>query len=166
MTLRDELLPVIEEAYALVAELGLRTIRVWVVSQGSTQPFNTVDDSGNSGLLSDIEHEIIPRPRVVQTPERPGWSGGATGALYDGRSARRGFTIGPIARSYSIGGKKVSDLFRIEASASTRPLIALADESEAVGGELGASKIAFKVERVLVKQFGIVLEVVEADEVT
>jgi hypothetical protein len=160
MTLRDELLPVIEEAYALVDELGLRTIRVWVRAQSSDQPFNT------AGTITASDTELTPRPRVVQTPEQPGWSGGAIAPAYDGRAARRRFTVGPIVRSHSVGGYKVADLFSVAATASDRALVMLADEGADVGGELGTTPVAFKVERVTVRQFGLVLDVVEADEVT
>lgn len=159
MSLRDELLPVIEEAYGLVQELGLRTVRVWVRAQSSDQPFNT------DGALTESDTELSPRPRVVPTQEQPGWSGGAIGPAYDGRAARRRFTVGPIVRTHSAGGYTVADLFPVAATASARALVMLADEA-GVGGELGTTPRAFKVERVIVRQFGIVLEVVEADEVT
>lgn len=160
MTLRDELLPELAEAYGLVQELGLRTVRVWVRAQSSDQPFNT------DGALTESDTELSPRPRVVPTQEQPGWSGGAIGPAYDGRAARRRFTVGPIVRTHTAGGYTVADLFPVAATASARALVMLADESADVGGELGTTPHAFKVERVVVKQFGIVLEVVEADEVT
>jgi hypothetical protein len=158
MALRDDLLPVIEDAYSLVEELGLRTIRVAIRAQMSTAPFNT------GGVVVAEDFEISPRPRVVPTPEQPGWSGGAIGPAYDGRAARRRYTIGPIVRSHALGGYKIGDLFPAGATSSARPLVLLADAND--DGELGTGFVAFKVERVVTKQFGLVLEVIEADEVT
>ncbi len=58
MTLRDELLPVLNEARTLVADLGMRQVRVIV---------RTTTWSGGApqtGVATNSDREIVPRPRV------------------------------------------------------------------------------------------------------
>lgn len=158
MSLRDELLPVIEEAYGLLEEFGLRKVRVWIRAEASTQPY------GTGGVVVGSDVEITPRPRVAKAQGQPGFFGAELSAAYDGRAERRRFTVGPIVRKHAAGGVTVEDLFPAAATPSARPLIILADD--ATDGELGTEGRAFKVERVTVRQFSLVLEVVEADELT
>jgi hypothetical protein len=158
MSLRNALLPLVAEIRRIPFELGLRRVRVWIRAEASTSPF------GTGGVVVGSDVEITPRPRVVATREKPGWSGGAIAPAYDGRAARRAFTIGPIVRTHAVGGVAVHDLFPAAATPSARPLIILAEDEDS--GEIGVEPVAFKVERVVVKQFSLYLEAIEADEAT
>jgi len=158
MTLRDDLLATVADARTLPESLGLRRVRVALRAQLSTAALNT------GGVVVEEDREISPRPRVAVPREQPGWSGGAIGPAYDGRAARRRYTIGPLTREHAAGGLRVLDLFPVESTPQTRPLVVLSDDSD--DGELGRDPIAFRVEAVRFSLFSIYLDVIEADSVT
>lgn len=158
MTLRDELLPEVAAIRSLPESLGLRRVRVALRAQLSTAALNT------GGVVVEEDAAINPRPRVAVPREQPGWSGGAIGPAYDGRAARRRYTIGPLTREHAAGGLRVLDLFPVESTPQTRPLVVLSDDSD--DGELGRDPIAFRVEAVRLSLFSIYLDVIEADSVT
>jgi len=158
MTFRDDLLPDVAAIRAIPESLGLRRVRVALRAQLSTAALNT------GGAIVEEDAEINPRPRVVPTQEQPGWSGGAIGPAYDGRAARRRYTIGPLTREHAAGGLRVMDLFPVSSTPQTRPLVVLSDDGD--DGELGRDPIAFRVESVRLTQFSLYLDVIEADSVT
>lgn len=158
MTLRDELLSIAADVRTLPQSLGIRRVRVWLRSQSSTAVLNT------GGTITTTDTEVLPRPRVALPKEQPGWPGGAIAPAYDGRAARRRFTIGPLTREHTAGGYKLTELFPVTPTARARPLIALADESD--DGEIGTTAVAFRVESVRLMQFSLYLDVIEADTVT
>jgi len=158
MTLRDELLPEVAAIRSLPESLGLRRVRVALRAQLSTAALNT------GGVVVEEDAAINPRPRVAVPREQPGWSGGAIGPAYDGRAARRRYTIGPLTREHAAGGLRMLDLFPVESTPQTRPLVVLSDDSD--DGELGRDPIAFRVEAVRLSLFSIYLDVIEADSVT
>lgn len=157
-TLRAELLSIAADVRTIPEALGLRRVRVALRAQLSTQPF------GTDGVDVSEDREIAPRPRVAPTKEQTGWSGGAIAPAYDGRPARRRFTIGPLTREHAAGGLRVLDLFPVAATPETRPLVMLSDEGD--DGELRREPIAFRVESLRVTQFSLYLDVIEADVVT
>lgn len=157
-TLRDDLLSIAANVRTIPEALGLRRVRVALRAQLSTQPF------GMDGVDVSEDAELSPRPRVAPTKEQTGWSGGAIAPAYDGRPARRRFTIGPLTREHVAGGLRVLDLFPVAATPETRPLVMLSDEGD--DGELGREPIAFRVEALRVTQFSLYLDVIEADVVT
>lgn len=158
MTLRDELLPEVAAIRSLPESLGLRRVRVALRAQLSTAALNT------GGVVVEEDAAINPRPRVAVPREQPGWSGGAIGPAYDGRAARRRYTIGPLTREHAAGGLRVLDLFPVESTPQTRPLVVLSDDGD--DGELGRDPVAFRVEAVRLSLFSIYLDVIEADSVT
>lgn len=159
MTFRDDLMPDIAAIRALPESLGLRRIRVALRAQLSTVALNT-----GGGVVVEEDQEISPRPRVAVPREQPGWSGGAIGPAYDGRAARRRYTIGPLTREHAAGGLRVLDLFPVESTPQTRPLVVLSDDGD--DGELGRDPVAFRVEAVRLSQFSLYLDVIEADILT
>ena len=100
---------------------------------------------------------------IAPTKEQTGWSGGAIAPAYDGRPARRRYTIGPLTREHAAGGLRVLDLFPVTSTPETRPLVVLSDEAD--DGELGRDPIAFRVDALRVMQFSLYLDVIEADVV-
>lgn len=157
MSLRDDLLSIAANVRTIPESLGLRRVRVALRAQLSTQPF------GTDGVNVSEDAELSPRPRVVPTKEQTGWSGGAIAPAYDGRPARRRYTIGPLTREHAAGGLRVLDLFPVTSTPETRPLVVLSDEAD--DGELGRDPIAFRVEALRVMQFSLYLDVIEADVV-
>ncbi len=158
MSFRTDILASLEAIRAIPEALGLRDVRVWVRDETSTQAFNT------GGDVSVIDDEVSPRPKVVATKEQPGFPGGAIAPAYDGRAARRRFTVGPLTRSHSAGGFLLLDLFPVTTTAARRPLIVLADADG--DGEIGETPVAFRVEAVRMTHFSLFLDVIEADAVT
>ena len=57
MTLRDDLLPVLDAVRQIPTDLGLRPTRVFVVVRTRAEP---------NGPFTDTETEITPRPRLMQ----------------------------------------------------------------------------------------------------
>jgi hypothetical protein len=158
MSLRDDLLSTVSDVRTLPESLGLRRVRVALRAQLSTAALNT------GGVVVEEDAAINPRPRVAVPREQPGWSGGAIGPAYDGRAARRRYTIGPLTREHAAGGLRVMDLFPVSSTPQTRPLVVLSDDGD--DGELGRDPIAFRVESVRLTQFSLYLDVIEADSVT
>jgi hypothetical protein len=151
-------LPEVAAIRSLPESLGLRRVRVALRAQLSTAALNT------GGVVVEEDAAINPRPRVAVPREQPGWSGGAIGPAYDGRAARRRYTIGPLTREHAAGGLRVLDLFPVESTPQTRPLVVLSDDGD--DGELGRDPVAFRVEAVRLSLFSIYLDVIEADSVT
>ncbi len=161
MTLRDDLLPTVETVRQIPADLGFRSIRVWVRSQTRTAAF------GLAGTVTNTDTEITPRPRVARDPELEGFYGAALGPLADGRSMRRVFRVGPITPDHAAGGRSIAELLGVTATDSARPLLMLADDDAT--GELGTTPVPFKIELILPsgagRSFRHELLVVEADRI-
>lgn len=161
MTLRDDLLPVVETVRQIPVDMGLRKVRVWVRSQTRTAAF------GLAGTTTDTDTEITPRPKVVREPEREGFYGTALAGVADGRAQRRVFRITHITPDHATGGRSVGELLGVTATDSARPLIMLADDDAT--GELGTTPVPFKIVEVLPsgggRSFRHELIVVESDRI-
>ena len=161
MTLRDDMLPVVETIRQIPADSGLRKIRVWVRSQTRTTAF------GLTGTVTNIDTEITPRPKVVRDPEREGYYGSALARVADGRAMRRVYVIGPITPDHATGGRSIAELLGVTATDSARPLIMLQDDDAT--GELGTTLVPFKIESFLPsgagRSFRHELVVIEADRI-
>jgi hypothetical protein len=86
MSLRDDLLPVFDDARTLIDELGLRTSRVILRTRSW--------DGGSvrMGDADDTDLELVPRPKVRESA--PGY-----------------ITVGPITPTYPGGGYTAEQLF-------------------------------------------------------
>lgn len=157
MSLRDDLLPMLEQIRAIPEDLGMRTIRVWVRSQSRTAAF------GLAGTTTDTDTEITPRPKCVRNADKEGFYGASMAPRADGKGIRRVYEIGPITPDHATGGKKVSELFGVGATDAARPLVMMADQDNA--GDLGVTRVAFKILSVIVKNFRLMVTVIEADDI-
>jgi hypothetical protein len=64
MTLRDDLIPVVDDAMGLIDELGFRSYQV------STRTRTWSGGQNGSGTPTDVDVHISPTPKVSEVPER------------------------------------------------------------------------------------------------
>lgn len=139
MSLRDDLLPVIEELRQIPADLGFRTIRVWV--RGSVRSKAALLTGGTT---ANTDTEILPTPAVVeQDAVDPSYWGAEAAGLVQGQALSELYLIGPITPSYTGGGHDWASLRPLTTTPTDASRILLADRG--AGGKLGTTPVEFEL---------------------
>ena len=133
-TLRDDLLPILDEVRGIPAEFGLCSIEVYLRTEDSTG--GAFATSGAATVVTDTL--LSPQPRVRRLGDVPSYHA-AEAALTESQTLAT-YRVGPITpRSLTGTGYDIDDLIAERGTPSRRCCLALK------GAELGTDPVPFKV---------------------
>lgn len=134
MTLRDELLPILDEVRGIPAELGLCDVAVALrVEDSIGGAFGT---AGSTVTVTDTP--LVPQPRVRRIGDLPSFHA-AEAALTESQTLAL-YRVGPITpRSLAGTGYDLADLLPQNSTDARRVCLALS------GAELGPDPVPFKI---------------------
>lgn len=131
MSLRDDLIPMVEEVRGIPADMGVYGTRVYV----RTETFaSAIKDGSTASSTADVE--VLPSPRVDEMSVEDSLMYGG-GAVTDstGRVQSTVYSVGPITPSALGHGYAVSDLMPTTSTPSKRVSILLSGPDFQSGGE-------------------------------